>query len=121
MKVSLTSAAPPLTAAVALLDRAARECTARADTPTPGQQDLAVWHVDAQLVRVAAETLRLASGTPLAQLPPWQPAAGLDPLELLRAAWEELQEVPDELANLPLFLGRLRTSDALSAVRRHYE
>jgi len=57
----------------------------------------------------------------LPELPPGQPAAGLDPLELLLAARDELEEVPDELENLPLFLGRLRTSDALSAVRRHYE
>ncbi len=112
---------PPLAAAVTLLDRAERECTTRADTATSGWEDLAVWHVDAQLVRIAAETLRSASTAPLPELPPWSPAAGLDPLELLRAAWEELQEVPDELENVPLFLGRLRTSDALAAVRRHYE
>ncbi len=111
----------PLAATVTLLDRAERECTALAESAPSRLDDLAIWHLDAQLVRIAAETLRSATVASLPQLPPWQPAAGLDPLELLLAARDELDEVPDELENLPLFLGRLRTGDALSAVRRHYE
>ena len=112
---------PPLAAAVMLLDRAERECTARGDTATSDLDDLATWHLDANVVRIAAETLRSATAVPLPQLAAFEPATGLDPLELLRAAQEELQEVPDDLANVALFLGRLRLSDALSAVRGHYE
>ena len=112
---------PPLAAAVMLLDRAERECTARGDTASSDLDDLATWHLDANVVRIAAETLRSAAAVPLPELAAFEPATGLDPLELLRAAREELQEVPDDLANVALFLGRLRLSDALSAVRGHYE
>lgn len=119
--MSSTPTPPPLGATVTLLDRAERECTARGESATSRLDDLAIWHLDAHLVRIAAETLRSATGAPLPQLPPWQPAAGLDPLELLLAARDQLEDVPDELENLQLFLGRLRTTDALSAIGSHYE
>ena len=119
--MSTSAPPPPLASVVTLLDRAERECTARAETASSIIDDLATWHLDAQLVRLAAETLRSATAAALPELAPFEPAAGLDPLELLLAARDELEEVPDELENLPLFLGRLRMSDALSAVRSHYE
>ncbi|MHB8188486.1 MAG: hypothetical protein ACYDDU_20935 [Dermatophilaceae bacterium] len=119
--MSTNPPATPLAAAVTLLDRAGRECTARGDTASSDLDDLAIWHLDANLVRIAAETLRAAADAPLPELPAFEPAAGLDPLELLRAARDELQDVPDDLANVPLFLGRIRMSTALFAVRSHYE
>ena len=100
--MSTSAPPPPLASAVTLLDRAERECTARADTASSITDDLATWHLDAQLVRIAAETLRSAAAVPLPELAAFEPAAGLDPLELLRAAREELQEVPDDLPNLAL-------------------
>lgn len=119
--MSTNPPATPLAAAVTLLDRAGRECTACGDTASSDLDDLAIWHLDANLVRIAAETLRAAADAPLPELPAFEPAAGLDPLELLRAARDELQDVPDDLANVPLFLGRIRMSTALFAVRSHYE
>ena len=117
-----TTAPPPqLAAAVTLLDRAERECTGRGDQATSDLDNLTIWHLDANVVRIAAETLRSAAAAALPELAAFEPAAGLDPLELLRAARDELQEVPDDLANVALFLGRLRLSTALSAVRSHYE
>ncbi len=111
----------PLAAAVTLLDQAARECAARGNTATSALDDLTIWHLDAQLLRLTAETLRSASPTGLpepgdASLPP-----GGDPLQLVLGARNELENVPDDLDNLPLFLGRLWISDALAGVATHYE
>jgi len=85
----------PLADAVTLLDQAARECAARGNTATSALDDLTIWHLDAQLVRLTAETLRSASPTELPEsgdvpLPP-----GGDPLELVGGAWNELEKVPD--------------------------
>ena len=102
MSTSSPPPPPPLAAAVMLLDRAERECTARGDTASSDLDDLATWHLDANVVRIATETLRSATAVPLPELAAFEPATGLDPLELLRAAREELQEVPDDLPNLAL-------------------
>ncbi len=78
--------------------------------------------LDALTVSVAAATLREATTAALPQLLDLDPVpAGGDPLELVLAARDELETVPDELDNLPLFLGRLRMHDAVAAVRTHYE
>jgi hypothetical protein len=42
----------PLAAVVTLLDRAERECAARGESATSILDDLAIWHLDAQLVRI---------------------------------------------------------------------
>lgn len=114
---------PPVAVAsvVRLLDRAARECVVRGGTASFVGDDLTTWYLDAQLVRVAAETLRGAAVAGLSELPPFEVATGLSPLQLLLAARDELDDIPDDLEDLPLFLGRLRLSDALSAVRARNE
>ena len=73
-----TSPPPPTVAPVVkLLDRAARECSARGAASSIGD-DLTTWYLDAQLVRVASETLRsaLPAGMPelpeLPELPPFE-------------------------------------------------
>lgn len=119
--MSDTTTPPPLAAAVTLLDRAERECTARGDEATSLLDDLTTWHLDANLVRIAAETLRSAAPAPLPELPAFEPATGLDPLVLLRTAREELLDFSDDAANPSLFLGWIRLSTALFAVRSHYE
>ncbi len=112
----------PLAEAVLLLDRATFACTARGDAATHPLDDLTTWHVDAVAVVVAADTLRAASRVPLPELQDLDPApTGGDPLELVVAARDALERVPDELNNPALFLGRLRLHDALAAVRSHYE
>ena len=74
-----TTAPPPqLAAAVTLLDRAERECTARGDQATSDLDNLTIWHLDANLARGAAETLRGATGAALPELAAFEPAAGLD-------------------------------------------
>lgn len=109
-----------LAGVVSLLRRAERECTARGNqAPTP-LDDLAIWHLDAHLVWIATETLRGAATSQLPQPDPQPSPARSDPLQLLEAAWNELQQVPDEFDNVALFLGRLYTADALAAVRTHY-
>ena len=95
---------------------------ARGNGATSVQDDLTIWHLDALTVSVAAATLREATTAALPQLLDLDPVpAGGDPLELVLAARDELETVPDELDNLPLFLGRLRMHDAVAAVRTHYE
>jgi hypothetical protein len=110
-----------LAVAVSLLDRAAHECAARGATASGILDDLSTWHVDALLVSLAAETLRGAVGTELSEPTDVDAAAGGDPLELVSAARDQFEEVTDQLDNQPLLLGRLRTSQALAAVRTHYE
>jgi len=117
-----TTALPaPLADAVTLLDQAARERAARGNTATSALDDLTIWHLDAQLVRLTAETLRSESPTELPESGDVPLPTGGDPLELVGGAWNELEKVPDDLDNLPLFLGRLHMSDALAAIRTHYE
>lgn len=87
----------------------------------PARRPHTVWHLDANLVRIAAETLRSAASAPLPELLAVEPPTGLDPLELLLSARDELREVPDDPGNLSLFLGWIRLSTALLAVRSHYE
>lgn len=112
----------PLATAVQLLDLATFACTARGDAATHPLDDLTMWHVDVVAVVVAADTLRAASRVALPELPDLEPApSGGDPLELVVAARDALEKVPDDLNNTALFLGRLRLHDALAAVRTHYE
>ncbi len=111
----------PLAAAVTLLDQAARECAARGNTATSALDDLTIWHLDARLVRLTAETLRSASPDELPEPGDVPLPSGGDPLELVRGAQGALENVPDDLDNVPLFLARLRMSDALAAIRTHYE
>ncbi len=71
---------------------------------------------------VAADTLRAAAAVPLPELLDLYPVpSGGDPLELVLAARDALDRVPDELTNTALFIGRLLLHDALAAVRTHYE
>ncbi len=118
----MSTASPPasLARAVALLDRATRQCAARGHTATAGLDDRTIWHLDAQRVRLTAETLRGATPTALSELDQLDPADG-DPLALVQAAHDELATVPDDPDNQALCLARIRLADALSAVRTHYE
>jgi len=112
----------PLAEAVLLLDQATFACTARGNGSTHALDDLTTWHVDAVAVVVAADTLRAASTVLLPELLDLEPVpTGGDPLELVLAARDALENVPDDLHNTALFLGRLRLHDALAAVRTHYE
>jgi hypothetical protein len=75
---------------------------ARGNGATSVQDDLTIWHLDALTVSVAAATLREATTAALPQLLDLDPVpAGGDPLELVLAARDELETVPDELDNLP--------------------
>jgi len=116
MPTSVTDLQPVL----ALLGQAERECTARGDLATHPLGDQALWHFDADLVWMAAETLREAVDPPLPPPGLTVSPAGLDPLELLTTAMQRLLDLPDDLGNAPLLRGRLHTSDALSAIRGHY-
>lgn len=104
----------PLAAAVLLLDQATFACTARGDAATHPLDDLTTWHVDAVALLVAADTLRAASQIPLPELLDLEPAPPEgDPLELVVAARDALEKVPDDLNNTALFLGRLRYATRL--------
>jgi len=111
-------AAPILT----LLDQAERECSSRANQSSHSLDDLAIWHFDAQLTRIASDTLRCALGRrPNEPTDPGEPTdGGLDPLRLVESAYQRLLELPEDLDNVQLLLARLRTSDAVSAIRTHY-
>ncbi len=119
--MSDTATPSPLAAAVILLDRAEQECTALGGDATASLEDLTTWHLDANLVRIAADTLRSATSAPLPELPVFEGPTGLDPLRLLLTARDELRDVPDKAGNPSLFLGWIRLSTALFAVRSHYE
>jgi len=119
--MTTTPSSTPLAAAVALLDRAAEQCSARGDSASGFLDDLTTWYLDALHVSLAADTLRGASPTELPEPTDLTPDSGADPLELVLAARDQLDLVPDEVDNLPLFMGRLRTDEALAAVRTHYE
>jgi hypothetical protein len=119
----MNTTTPPasLAPAVTLLDRAARECAARGDTATSGLDDQTIWHLDAQRVRLTAETLRSATPTALPEPDDVHPTPADDPLALVQSAHDELAKVPDDPDNQPLCLARIRLADALSAVRTHHE
>lgn len=116
------SSSQSLAEAVLMLDRATVACTALGDAATGPLDDLTTWHVDAVAVVVAADALRAAAGVALTELLDLEPAPmGGNPLELVIAARDALERVPDEVDNTALFRGRLRLHDALAAVRTHYE
>ncbi len=125
MTTSPALAAPILT----LLDQAERECSSRANESSHSlDDDLSIWQFDAQLTRIASDTLRCALGPrptepteSIEPTDPTEPSDGvLDPLGLVESAYQRLLELPEDLDNVQLLLARLRTSDAVSAIRTHY-
>jgi len=109
-----------LEAVLTLLGQAQRECVARGDLATHPLDNQAVWYFHADLVWIAAETLREAVDPPPPPPPLTLSAAGLDPLELLTAAMQRVRQLLEDLESVHLWQGQLDTSDALSAVRAHY-
>jgi len=108
-----------------LLDQAERECSSRAKQSRHSLDDLSIWKFDAQLTRIASDTLRCAlDPRPNESIEPTDPTepsdGGLDPLRLVESAYERLLELPEDLDNVQLLLARLRTSDAARAIRTHY-
>ncbi len=111
-----------------LLEQAERECSSRANESRHSLDDLSIWQFDAQLTRIASDTLRCAldprpneptEQTGLTELT--EPSGGgLDPLRLVESAYERLLELPEDLDNVQLLLARLRTADAARAIRTHY-
>lgn len=118
MTTSPALAEPILT----LLDQAERECCSRADQSRHSLDDLSIWQFDAQLTRIASDTLRCALGPrPNEPTEPTEPSdGGLDPLRLVEVAYQRLLELPEDLDNVQLLLARLRTNDAVAAIRTHY-
>ena len=114
-----------------LLDRAERECSSRANQSRHSLDDLSIWRFDAQLTRIASDTLRCVLD-PRTNEPtePTEPTGlseltgpsdgGLDPLRLVESAYERLLKLPEDLDNVQLLLARLRTADAARAIRTHY-
>jgi hypothetical protein len=116
---------------VDVLEEGARACDARAEVPPA---DRWTWRFDGETVRSAADQLRLAAPAslpvsfPLGIVGPDGRAAdattmGADtnPLPLLEQAWQLLELIPDDPANVDLLLGVFAVADALAAVRSHYE
>ena len=123
---------------VDVLEDAARACDARAELhnePPEGPEfDRWIWRFDGEAVRSAADQLRFAAP---ASLPVSFPVhiigpAGrtassswadvdTDPLPLLERAWEQLELLPDDPANVRLLEATFAVADALAAVRGHYE
>ena len=124
MTTSPALAEPILT----LLDQAERECCSRADQSRHSLDDLSIWQFDAQLTRIASDTLRCALGPRPTEstestepTEPTEPSdGGLDPLRLVEVAYQRLLELPEDLDNVQLLLARLRTNDAVAAIRTHY-
>ena len=125
---------------VDVLEDAARACDARADlagltdlTDLAALTDQWRWRFDGETVRSAADQLRMAApaGLPVS-FPPHivgpagrsaETLAGLDtdPLPLLEQAWQQLDQLPDDPANVELLVATLALSDAIAQVRSRYE
>lgn len=107
---------------VDVLEEAALSCDVRGEYATERFEEWADWHFDAEAVRSAADTLRLAAPMPLPISFPGQIApAEADPLQLLQQAWAQLDALPDNLDDVPMLTARFAVADALAAVRTHYE
>jgi len=128
-KGTIVTTSPALAAPIlTLLDQAERECSSRAKQSRHSLDDLSIWQFDAQLTRIASDTLRCALGPrptepteSIEPTDPTEPSDGvLDPLGLVESAYQRLLELPEDLDNVQLLLARLRTSDAVSAIRTHY-
>ncbi len=130
---------------VDVLEDAARACDARADLPVEPQQDhegydgqegrlsnRLIWLINGETVRSAADQLRFAAPAslpvsfPTRVTGPAGPAGTVldeveaDPLPLLEQAWEQLELIPEDLANVELLVATFAVADALAAVRSHY-
>ena len=123
---------------VDVLEDAARACDARAELhnePPEGPEfDRWIWRFDGETVRSAADQLRFAAPASLpvsfpvriigpagrAASPAWADV-DTDPLPLLERAWEQLELLPDDPANVRLLEATFAVADALAAVRGHYE
>lgn len=127
---------------VDVLEDAARACDARdalhAEQHAEEQEGPVFgWWIgrfDGEMVRSAADELRLAAPAslpvsfPVYIVGPAGRAAGpawadidTDPLPLLERAWEQLELIPDDPANVALLEATLAVADALATVRSHYE
>ncbi len=128
---------------VDVLEDAARACDARADLPVEPQQgheghqgrlsNRLIWLFNGETVRSAADQLRFAAPAslpvsfPTRVTGPAGPAGTVldegdaDPLPLLEQAWEQLELIPDDPANVELLVATFAVADALAAVRSHYE
>ncbi len=123
---------------VDVLEDAARACDARAALHAEQHEEPAIgWWIgrfDGETVRSAADQLRFAAPAslpvsfPAYIVGPGGRAAGpawadidTDPLPLLERAWEQMELLPDDPANIGLLQATLAVADALAAVRSHDE
>lgn len=114
-----------------LLEEAAAACDARADVCDVDDQ--VFWLLDAEQVRDAANSLRLAAPAelpvsfpvhiigPAGRTAAYLAAVDTDPLPLLERAWERLQQLPDQPENVDLLVATFAIADALNTVRAHDE
>ncbi len=105
------------------LEDAARACDALGDQAI-NSDDVFGWRRDALMVINTADSLRFALQLQLPySLPPesMSDATAGDPVKLLEKAWTLLEDMPDDLDNLPLLLARFEVADVLAAVRTPHE
>lgn len=112
-----------------LLEDAARACNAQAYAG--GIDDRLFWLIDAEQVRDAADSLRLAAPDelpvnfpthiigPAGRTAAYRAAVDVDPVPLLEQAWTQLQLLPDEPENVELLVATFAIADALNTVRDH--
>ncbi len=104
------------------LEDAVRACDALGDQAGSSDEKF-TWGYDALMVCSAADALRFALNLHLSYstAPVPAPDRDADPVTLLGQAWSQLEDMPDELDNLPLLLARLDVADVLAAARARDE